>query len=316
MHVLLNVTLPVFGIILAGYVVGRLRLLGAHGSEVLNGFAFYVALPALLVVAMTRVPVADVLNGPFIAAYLGGTGLTYLIAVLVGRGLFPQPPVQRTMMGLTAVFANTGYMGVPLFLAAFGGDRALPAIIGMVLMATVTMSAGIVLVELAQARAQTRPRSRLGLLRDLARALNTNPLVMAPVLGLAVSASGLALPRPIETFLSLLGGAAGPCALFALGLFLVGKKLRANAGEVAWITVVKLIVQPAVTWLLAVPLLGLEPFWAGSVVLLSGLPTAALVFTLAQRYGVYVDRASSATLASTVLSVLTIPVILVLLNLR
>jgi malonate transporter len=183
-------------------------------------------------------------------------------------------------------------------------------------MATVTMSAGIVLVELAQSLSQPRARSRLGLLRDLTRALATNPLVMAPALGLAVRASGLAMPTPIETFLTLLGGAAGPCALFALGLFLVGKRLRANAAEVAWVTVVKLAVQPAVTWLLAVPLLGLAPFWAGSVVLLSGLPTAALVFTLAQRYGVYVDRASSATLASTVLSVLTIPIIMVLFGLR
>jgi predicted permease len=261
---------------------------------------------------MSRIAVADVLNGPFIAAYVGGTALTFAIAWAVGGALFGGPPAERTMMGLTAVFANTGYMGVPLFLAAFGSLRALPAIIAMVLMATVTMSAGIVLVEL------TQPRSagKRALMVQLARALATNPLVVAPALGLAVSAAGVGLPRPVATFFDLLGAAAGPCALFALGLFLVGKPLRANLAEVAWVTVVKLVVQPVATWVLAVPLLGLEPFWAGSVVLLSSLPTAALVFTLAQRYDVYVDRASSATLASTALSVLTVPIILVLFGLR
>src|SRR5260221_6160277 len=189
MHALLNVALPVFGIILAGYVVGRLQLLGAHGSQVLNGFAFYVALPALLVVAMARVPVSDVLNGPFIAAYVGGTALTFVVAIVGGRALFAGAPIERTMMGLTAVFANTGYMGVPLFLAAFGSARALPAIIGMVLMSTVTMSAGIVLIELGLSRSA----GRLQLALRLARALITNPLVVAPALGLGISAAGLAL---------------------------------------------------------------------------------------------------------------------------
>lgn len=75
------------------------------------------------------------------------------------------------------------------------------------------------------------------------------------------------------------------------------------------------MVQPAITWLLAIPLLHLEPFWAASAVLLSSLPTAALVFTLAQQYDVYVERASSAILVTTVLSVLTVSLILVLLGL-
>src|SRR5262249_24676294 len=158
-------------------------------------------------------------NGPFIAAYVGGTALTFVIAWAAGGALFAGPPAERTMMGLTAVFANTGYMGVPLFLAAFGPERALPAIIAMVLMSTVTMSAGIVLVELPQPRPPTGPHAKRALLVQLARALATNPLVVAPGLGLAISAAGFGLPRPIAAFFDLLGAAAGPCALFALGLF-------------------------------------------------------------------------------------------------
>jgi malonate transporter len=146
------------------------------------------------------------------------------------------------------------------------------------------------------------------------RALFGNPLVVAPLLGLALRGAGIPLPAPVETFLNLLGAAAAPCALFALGLFLVGTRLRANLPEIGWITLLKLVVQPALTWVLAVKLLHLEPFWADSAVLLAALPTAALVFTLAQQYDIYVERASSAILVTTALSVLTVPLILVLLG--
>lgn len=311
MNALLNVALPIFGIILVGYLTGRRRILGDHASQVLNGFAFWVALPALMLVTMTRVPVGEVLNLPFIVAFMGGTAITYAIAVWLGGKLFPNPPVARAMLGIAAVFANVGYMGVPLFLTAFGADRALPAIIAMVLTSSLTLGLGIALIETAMVSAPGRRTKIVGIFRTLLG----NPLVVAPFLGLSLRAAGFALPSPVETFCSLLGGAAAPCALFALGLFLVDKPLRANLREVAWISWVKLVLQPAITWLLAVPILGMTPFWAASVVLLSALPTAAIAFTLAQQYDSYVDRASSATLATTAISVVTIPLLLVLLGL-
>jgi malonate transporter len=310
MQVLWTIVLPVFGIILAGYLIGRLRLLGEGSSQALNGFAYWVALPALLLVSMTRVPVAQVLNLPFIVAFVGGTALTFALAAAVGAWAFPTSRAERMMQGLAAVFANAGYMGVPLFLTAFGRERALPAIIAMVLSAAITMGSGVALVEVSLSLSTDWRR----VLTDVARALFGNPLVIAPLLGLLLSAAEIALPAPIETFFNLLGAAAAPCALFALGLFLVGKKLHANLLEIGWITLVKLAVQPLITWTIAVPLLGMEPFWAASAVLLSALPTAALVFTLAQQYGIYVERASSAILVTTLLSVVTVPLILLLLG--
>ena len=310
MQVLWNIALPVFGIILAGYLVGRLRLLGEGSSQALNGFAYWVALPALLLLSMTRVPIAEVLNLPFIAAFVGGTVLTFVVSVGAGALIFANRPDARIMQGLAAVFANAGYLGVPLFLTAFGAERALPAIIAMVLSAAFTMGSGVALVEIGRSQAANWRH----VAADVTRALFGNPLVVAPFFGLALRALGIVLPGPLETFLGLLGGAAAPCALFALGLFLVGTRLRANLREVGWITLLKLVGQPAITWVLAVPLLHLEPFWANSAVLLSALPTAALVFTLAQQYEIYVERASSAILVTTALSVLTVPLILVLLG--
>jgi predicted permease len=86
-----------------------------------------------------------------------------------------------------------------------------------------------------------------------------------------------------------------------------------RAVEVVWLLSLKLIVQPLVTWWIA-RLVGLDQFWTASAVILSALPTGALIFVLARQYGVYVERASAVILASTVVSVVTLSAIMVLLR--
>lgn len=309
---IINVALPVFGIILAGYLSGRFEILGEHSSEALNRFVYWFALPPLLFLAMARVPAEEVFNLPFLAAFAGAAAITFAISFLVGGLMFPNRLAVRTLQGLTAVFANSGYMGIPLFLTAFGPEGTLPAIIATLFNSAFFIGFAVVLIEIDLLRGG----SRLKLARDVLLALVRNPLVSAPGLGLLVSLAGLPVPTPLETFCNLLGAAAGPAALFALGLFLVGKPIRAGMREIAWITGLKLVVHPLLTWIIAVPLLGMAPFWAGSAVLLAALPTGALVFTLAQNYGIYVQRASAATLITTIVSVITVPIVLIVMGLR
>src|SRR5690606_1951610 len=108
--------------------------------------------------------------------------------------------------------------------------------------------------------------------------------------GLLRSAAGLTLPQPVAAFTSLLGAAAGPCALFAIGLFMVGKSFTAGLPEVAWVTLLKLLVMPAIAFWLAFDLLEMPRVWALSAVIMAALPTGALMFVLAQRYQVYIQR--------------------------
>jgi malonate transporter len=199
-------------------------------------------------------------------------------------------------------------MGIPLFLAAWGPERVLPAVIASFFTAAVLMGGAVAMLEVATARGRGAGR----VAADVAMALLRNPMVMGPLLGLAVPLVGLALPRPAENFCALLGAAAGPCALFALGLFLVGKPASDNIAEMAWVTFCKLAVQPLATWVFAVPVLRMDRFWAGSAVLLAALPIGANAFTIAQNYGVYVRRASTATLVTTILGVLTVSLVLLL----
>ena len=125
METLVEVAFPVFAIVLTGYLAGQFGILGAQSAAALNCFVYYFALPPVLFVFTARAPITEILNWPFIAAFLGGTTLTLIVALAGGRFVFGHDTPRLAMHGLTAVFANTAYMGIPLFLTAFGPDAPL-----------------------------------------------------------------------------------------------------------------------------------------------------------------------------------------------
>jgi len=302
MSILLTVVFPVFAIILAGYLCGKRRLLGEGASAGLNQFVYWVALPALLFRAMARVDTGVLFNGDFWAAYVGGQALTLLIAIAAGCWLFRNSLAEGAMNGMNSIYGNTGFLGIPLAFAAFGEAATIPTIITVVVNSALVVGVTTVLIELALNKASSGAQ----LLRHVGRALLKNPMLIAPLAGMLWAASGIPLPAALDTYCELLGAAAGPCALFAIGLFLVGKPIAADLGEVGVALLLKLLLQPAITWWLAAELLEMPPLWVAVAVIMAATPTGAGSFVMAQQYGVYVQRTSSVILLSTLLSVLTL----------
>ncbi len=309
MEPLLDIVLPVFAIVATGYVCGRQGLLGQDSSAALNSFVYWVALPALLFRAMAGVDLATVLNGPFLVGFLGALLALWLAAALLARALFGSDLAQATLHGMNGVLGNSGFMGIPLAITAYGEPAAVPAIVATIINAAIVPAIGITLIEIGRGRGRA---SGVGVLARLARSLAANPVLVAPLLGLGWAAGGLALPTPVESFTAILGAAAGPCALFAIGLFLVGKPQSEGRAEVGLMMALKLLVHPALTALMVFAVLPADPFWAKNAVLMAALPTGSSTFVLAQVYGVYVLRTSSAILWSTVVSVATISVFFVM----
>ncbi len=307
MHAFVDVALPVFAIIFAGYLAGRAGVLGDESSKALNGFVYYVALPALIFISMAEVPVAEVLDWAFIGAFFGAQLLTFAVAVAVACVAFPGSVAERGLHGIASVFSNTGYMGLPLLLIAFGEAGAVPAIIATVIIGSLIVGLGIALIEFDRSRGLGRAR----ILGDVGRGVAKSPLVLAMVAGLAVSAASIALPDPVVRFFDLLGTAAPPSALFAIGLFLVGRSVRRSITEVAWLTFLKLVINPLLAWALAVHVFGLDDMWVAATVILSATPVGSTLFVLAQRYDVYVQRTAGVILLSTVLSVATVSAVMV-----
>lgn len=309
MSAVIEVALPVFAIILAGYLAGRFHLLSFAATEVLNRFVHWVALPPLMFLSMAQRPVAETVNGPFVAIFLGSMTVIFAVGAVMGRLLHRQRPAVVCEQGLNASLSNAPYLGIPLFLAAFGPDHLAPAILATCLTSIIMAVIAVIMLELAQ-------EAGLGLiggLRDIGRSLVTNPLVVAPLLGIlwSVALGGMPMPKPIAGLATLLGAAAAPCALTAVGLFLAGQTFKADWGEIGWIVALKLLWQPVLAWLVIdLVFSGMDPFWARAAVIIAALPTGALTFIISSRYEVYVERTAAALLASTVAGFATLSIVL------
>ncbi len=299
----LLIVLPIFALIFAGWIARRLGVLGPQATTELNRFVIYLALPALLFDIVAHVHWAEVWQPGFIAAFGLSGALIFAVTVAL-RFRRPRHLADAAIDGLNAGYANVGFIGFPLLLVALGRQSLAPTMIAMIITVCVIFAFAILLIEIGLQSGT--PRSQLAM--KLGGSLLRNPLLIAPALGALVPLAGLAIPAPIETFLKLLGGAASPCALVALGLFLAEKRqaARRNTGSTALLVGFKLVVQPVVAWVLASVVFGLSPLLTHAAVLLAALPTGTGPFMLAELYRREADVTSSVVLVSTVVSILTV----------
>ncbi|MDF1719302.1 MAG: AEC family transporter [Minwuia sp.] len=304
MEPIINIVLPVFAIVAAGYLCGARGLLGEDSSVALNRFVYWVALPAMLFRAMATVDLERVYNPDFILGFLGAVLLIGIVAVVAARLLFRRSLAEAAIHAMNGVYGNSGYMGIPLAITAYGEAAALPAIVATVINTALVVGTAIILIEFGTQRGS----NPLRVMGNVVSAMGRNPMLVAPMLGLCWAAVGYDLPVPVESFTGILGAAAGPCALFAIGLFMVGKPRSEGRVEVSVMTLTKLLAQPLLTAVMVLMLFPVGELWAKVAILMAALPTGAGSFVLAQAYGVYVLRTSSVILTSTVLSVATISV--------
>jgi predicted permease len=307
MDAILNVALPIFAVMAAGYAAGRTGLLGPASTEALNRFVVYVSLPALIFRALAGVDVAQVFNWRFLAAYGGAVVVTQLLAMGVGALFFRHRLAGASLHGISAAFGNVGYMGIPLCIFAFGPDGLLPAMLAVIFGSLVQVTGAVVLIEATLHATRGLKQALTG----TARSIVLNPFIMAPLAGLLIAVSGVELWSPLDAFLKLVGDAALPCALFAIGLFLVGRSVTRGGDEVLAMSVVKLFIQPALALVLAFTLMTPDDVWAKSAVVLAALPTAATAFVVAQQYDMFLQRASATVLVTTVVSAVTVSALLV-----
>jgi hypothetical protein len=298
------VILPIFALVFVGWLARRTGALGPHATTELNRFVVYLALPALLFDIIAHARWTEVWKPGFICAFGLSSALTFALTVAF-RLRRPRHLADAAIDGLNAGYANTGFMGFPLALAALGRDAMAPTMLATIITVCAIFAIGIVLIEIGL---QTGRRGGRHLARKVGLSLARNPLLVAPALGALVPLAGLSIPAPVETFLKLLGGAASPCALVVLGVFLAAQRqaTRRDTGAAALLVGFKLIVQPVIAWVLASVIFGLSPLLTHVAVLLAALPTGTGPFMLAEYYQREAAVTANAILISTVLSVLTV----------
>jgi len=120
---------------------------------------------------------------------------------------------------------------------------------------------------------------------------------------------GVAVPVPVNEFLAILGAAATPGALFAIGASLATKS--AERLQVAvWLSFAKLVLHPLAVGVAALVLFKVEAYSAGVMIAAASLPVAGNVYILAAHYGVAPQRVSASILISTAVSILTVTAVI------
>ncbi len=296
-------TLPFFMLIGVGYGAGRTRFFTPEATAYLTKFVFYFALSAMLFRFSANLSLADILNWPFVFAYLAGTGAVYIVATIVAmrRGA---RVAEAAVEAQCAVIGNVGFLGIPM-LALLLGERAVGPIMLVLAVDLIVFGSLIVILITGSRDGRMSPK----ILATVAVGLIKNPMIVSIVLGLIVSANAIPIPAPINEFLTILGGAATPGALFAIGASLASKSAE-RVIVAGWLSVCKLILHPAAVAIAALFVFDIDPYAAGVMIAAAALPVAGNVYIIAQHYGVAPARVSAAILFSTMASVLTVSAVI------
>ncbi len=296
-------TVPFFALIGLGFVAGRTRFFTEEATAYLTKFVFYFALSAMLFKFSANLSLDEVFNFNLIAGYLTGTITVYLIATIVAvfRGLDVSTAAIEAQC---AAIGNVGFLGIPMLIMLFGPEAVGPNM--MLLAVDLIVFSSLIVILVTGSR---DGRMSLGILRTIGLGLLKNPMIVSIALGLSWSAFDLPIPAPMQDFVDILGAAATPGALFAIGASLASKSAE-RLRIAGWLSFCKLVLHPACVAVGVLILFPIDAFSAAVVISAAALPVAGNVYMLAQHYGIAPQRVSAAILVSTAISIVSVSAVI------
>lgn len=313
MLAVLGITFPIFAMVALGYgMVSRGLVFKPADMKVLGAFVLNVALPALIFSAVAARPMREVFSVGYMGAYLAGGLATALIAFLWFSAT--TGPGRRGVGVMGTTCPNSSFVGYPLMLVA------LPDIAGVVLAMNILVEnivlipLALVIIEIGKATGEAHIGRRIaGVLLGVLK----RPMVIALILGLVVSASGVGLPAPLTRLLQMVAGSAAALALFVIGGSLVGINARGNRALAVQIVAGKLVLFPLMTFLAVIGLgalgVSLTPDMRAAVILAAAMPMFTIYTVFAQEVG-HEGLASIAQLWATTAAFATLNILLVVLG--
>ncbi len=304
-HPVFSALIPVVLLVALGYVAGRLRWLRAESAKDLSNFVFLVLTPALMFRTMGKVDVAQLEFLPLVSYFAG-------VFVLFGGMLLWQGLNRRAaVLAMAATFSNTVMIGIALIQLAYG-EAALVILFALLSVhALVLLASSTVVLELAVAReaAVAEPRAMWRTVLGAMRSALIHPVPLPIIAGLLFAQTGWALPEVVDRPLQWLGQAFGPLALLLVGVTLSSTRVGPHLRWALRLTLAKNFVLPALV-------AGFGLWWGlGGLPLVVMVVTAALpmgtnVFMFAQRYDVAEELATASLTVSSVVALLTVPLVM------
>ena len=300
-------TLPFFAIVGLGYGAARTHFFPEIATAYLTKFVFYFALPAMIIRFSANLSFLELVNLPFIGAYLSATFVIYLLATSVAI-LRKRNVAEAAVEAQCACIGNVGFLGIPMLAMLMGPEAVLWVMLVLAIDQLVFGSLIVILIV-----GSRDGRISFGMLKTVGFGLIKNPMIMAMLAGLLCSSSGVALPTPAAEFFDILGAAATPGALFAIGASLASKSAE-RITVAGWLAFCKLILHPCAVAISALLIFPVAPYPAAVLIAATALPVAGNIFILATHYKVAPARVSASILLSTVASVVTVSLVIAWVN--
>ena len=282
MSPLAETILFVFALVALGYVSGLTGYLKPAAGEGVAEFAVNVAMPLLLFRTMIGSDFHGAAPWAFWSVYFAAVAVAWTVGHLITTRVFGRDPQAGVVGGVSSAFSNLVLIGIPFTLGVFGqpGFEILSLLISVHLPTMIMVS--IVLFEIFGKKGDgLHP---VAILKIFLRRVSTNPLIIGILAGLLWRATGVGMPGLAGRLVDALAGTATTIALFAMGLSLSRFGLKGNIRPAAVLSLVKLMLMPAVALALAW-MLGLPPLTAKVAVVAAALPSGVNSFLIARQFG-------------------------------
>lgn len=299
---IISVIAPIFALIGLGFAAVRYRLYPAEGVKALIAFVNNFATPCLLFYSITTSDFRSAFNIGIIGPYYAGAIVCFVVGIVIARRAFGNSPGESVSVGFAGTFTNTVLVGLPIMSRAYGSD-ALPVTLSIIgLHGAILLTLGMVTMELVRRNGQPLGRTLLVATRRVA----SNPLIWGIAAGIVGSLLNLELVEPAEAFFQMMSQAVVPAALFGIGGALNEFKLSENWKQALVASLIKLLLHPAIAYVLMIWVLHVPMEIARYGILLSAMPAGVNIYVFATYYDRGASIAANAILIGTVLSAFTV----------
>lgn len=306
MDAVLNITAPIFFLILLGYLAVRFKLLPALSLPGLSRFVLYLALPALVFTKLLSMDLGKSINLSYMVVYALGGLATISAAILASHWLFKDNWVASGVRGLGATMPNSAFIGFPVLLQFFQHAPTQAFAMSIMVENIILMPVGLIFVEAMYGK---NSPNGTGVVLPIIKRVGSNPIILSVFAGLIGSSIGFSLPVFASRGLEMLALASAPVALIVIGGSLVGVSIKGNLRQISLVAIGKLVFFPfvVITLLSFTPNLSSELKTA--VIVFSAVPMFSIYPIIGDKYG---ERSfcASTLLITTVASFFTLSIIL------
>lgn len=307
---ILNNLFPIFAVIGLGILLRNRQFLSNESTRVFNRFAYYFALPCLLLYKTSAAATPTGLANLFLATLMGAALLT-AVAGWVISGLLKIPNRSRGAMIQASFRGNLAFVGLPLIIFMLEDlpvDQRLQIEAAMLVAIVPVIIFYNAAAVATLAVYQDHPDAEFSWKRMFVDIV-TNPLILACVAGAILQTNELELPVVIDRTCKIVGSAAFPLALLGIGSQLASISV-AKQWSLAFVsTLIKCILCPLIGWVVGYAI-GLEGAELQLILMMCAVPTAVSSYVLTDQMKGDSDLAAGAVVVCTAFSLFSLSVVL------